>query len=387
MQTIKLIFALACALLLAGIVSAQSPTSAPDSVAGKSTPTKNPRQNYTVLVTDTDGNPVENVLAYVKKGTTNERGEYVLKSTRYSRRIAIQKEGYQTTWARLSCDSLRRITLYPDNTDRSDLIETKPLQEKFELPIYVTNGQYIANFGINNYTREDFTSIKTSNKWNKHTKEIFKGTSLEKIDIEKRGVVYLKLKDSIPLYTPKGVYSYTIVVTDHTGAPVENANVFIQRGNKSGEDGIVKFKTNKNVRTLLLGPSKYDEYIFKAPADTTLQNITLQPARPQKKAKLKQAKFQGGTLNDFRWWVSRALNPIYYDVLKDEPSTVTISFTVGKSGKVVAVWVVNSNNDALAKEIKRIFYNSPTWDPGVVKGKAVQVKFTIPITIKARNDL
>lgn len=89
--------------------------------------------------------------------------------------------------------------------------------------------------------------------------------------------------------------------------------------------------------------------------------------------------FQGGDINNFRVWVQQNLK--YPDVAAENgiQGRVIINFVVEPSGKVTNVKVVRGVDPSLDKEAIRVVSSSPTWKPGMQRGKAVRVQFTIPI--------
>ena len=344
------------------------------------------RKTFTAHITDNAGKPIKGANIYVKKTTTDEQGRCVL-NARYGRQIVVYKKDYKALQIKLLCDSTRRVTLNPKSGDLSGKIVPKPLQKKFESPIYVVNGKCNGDFNPQNYTTKEITSIKTSNKWNKFTEQLFSGTSFEKIDIQKRGVVYLTLDESIKLFQPKQTHDYNIIVTDHRGEPLKGATVYIQRG-RSDENGVSKFKSASTVGAFICGPNKYADHRMRLP-DTTEFRVKLHPVKRGENSTNKPTlpKFQGGTLNDFRWWVSNALRPIHHRLQRDFTTEAIASFVIGVSGKVTSVTIIKSNDAELAREVKQVIYNSPAWTPGTQYGKKMRVKFTIPIRISGAEDM
>lgn len=61
----------------------------------------------------------------------------------------------------------------------------------------------------------------------------------------------------------------------------------------------------------------------------------------------------------------------------------TIQFVVNRDGSIVEPVVVRSAGDPyLDKEALRVIKSMPKWKPGMQRGKAVRVKFTLPVTFK-----
>jgi protein TonB len=77
---------------------------------------------------------------------------------------------------------------------------------------------------------------------------------------------------------------------------------------------------------------------------------------------------------------------IKYPVIAQENNVqgrVICQFVVEKDGKVTDIQVVRSAGDAsLDKEAKRVIESMPKWKPGKQRGKAVRVKYTIPVNFR-----
>ena len=62
---------------------------------------------------------------------------------------------------------------------------------------------------------------------------------------------------------------------------------------------------------------------------------------------------------------------------------VICQFVVNKDGSIVEVEVVRSGGDAsLDKEAVRVIKSMPKWKPGKQRGKAVRVKYTVPVNFR-----
>lgn len=61
---------------------------------------------------------------------------------------------------------------------------------------------------------------------------------------------------------------------------------------------------------------------------------------------------------------------------------VLIQFIVNKDGSIVEPEVVRSVDPYLDKEALRVISTMPNWKPGSQRGKAVRVKFTVPVNFR-----
>lgn len=70
---------------------------------------------------------------------------------------------------------------------------------------------------------------------------------------------------------------------------------------------------------------------------------------------------------------------------KDVRVRVVTKFTVAKDGSITDAKVVKSQGEAFDKEALRVVNGMPKWIPGTLNGKAVDVKYTIPITFSTES--
>lgn len=76
---------------------------------------------------------------------------------------------------------------------------------------------------------------------------------------------------------------------------------------------------------------------------------------------------------------------IKYPVIAQEngiQGRVICSFVVNRDGSVVDAEVVRGVDSSLDKEALRVINTMPKWTPGKQRGKAVRVKYTVPITFR-----
>jgi len=59
--------------------------------------------------------------------------------------------------------------------------------------------------------------------------------------------------------------------------------------------------------------------------------------------------------------------------------TVLISFVILESGKIDKIEIKQSVREDLDNEAIRVIKKMPNWNPGMVKGIPVKVRFTIPL--------
>lgn len=76
---------------------------------------------------------------------------------------------------------------------------------------------------------------------------------------------------------------------------------------------------------------------------------------------------------------------IKYPTIAQENGTqgrVIVQFVVNRDGTIVDPKVVKSVDPYLDKEALRVINSMPKWKPGMQRGKAVRVKFTVPVMFR-----
>ena len=93
-------------------------------------------------------------------------------------------------------------------------------------------------------------------------------------------------------------------------------------------------------------------------------------------------EFPGGQQASFKYLSEN----VKYPVIAQEngiQGRVICQFVVNKDGSIVDVEVVRSGGDpSLDKEAVRVIKSMPKWKPGKQRGKAVRVKYTVPVNFK-----
>jgi len=94
----------------------------------------------------------------------------------------------------------------------------------------------------------------------------------------------------------------------------------------------------------------------------------------------KMPSFPGGESEMFKWIYKH----IVYPEMAREAGTegaVVLTFVVGKDGNISDIAVVKTpaGGGILGKEATRVVQTMPKWSPGEANGRAVKVRFTLPI--------
>ena len=93
-------------------------------------------------------------------------------------------------------------------------------------------------------------------------------------------------------------------------------------------------------------------------------------------------KFKGGDLNTFCKYIAGNIEYPGEAAVNGVEGTVNLSFVVDETGKVTRIKIIRGVNPDLDKEAIRVVGLSPDWEPGRQSGKAVKVKFSIPIPFR-----
>ena len=75
---------------------------------------------------------------------------------------------------------------------------------------------------------------------------------------------------------------------------------------------------------------------------------------------------------------------IKYPTIAQENGTqgrVTVQFVVNRDGSIVDAKVLRGVDPYLDKEAIRVISSMPKWKPGMQRGKAVRVKYTVPVIV------
>jgi len=95
-----------------------------------------------------------------------------------------------------------------------------------------------------------------------------------------------------------------------------------------------------------------------------------------------QAAFQGGSVDQFRDWVTKNLKYPTIAIENGISGKVYVQYAVNSKGDVVDVKVVRGVDPSLDKEAVRVIQSSPKWEPAKQRGTKVKQQFTIPIAFQ-----
>lgn len=89
--------------------------------------------------------------------------------------------------------------------------------------------------------------------------------------------------------------------------------------------------------------------------------------------------FQGGDINMFRVWAMRSIVYPQEAIQRKIQGRVVVSFVIDKSGNLGDIKVLQTPDNLLSDELRRVLLRSPQWTPGTINKQAIKVKYTLPI--------
>lgn len=92
-------------------------------------------------------------------------------------------------------------------------------------------------------------------------------------------------------------------------------------------------------------------------------------------------KFPGGDEALMKWLYENLKYPTICQEQGIQGRVIT-QFVVNRDGSIVDITIVRSPDPYMSKEAERVLKKMPKWQPGRQRGKAVRVKFTLPITFR-----
>ena len=99
----------------------------------------------------------------------------------------------------------------------------------------------------------------------------------------------------------------------------------------------------------------------------------------------KQPIFPGGMTSFYKYLADNCKYPAEA-IANNISGKVFLSFTVETNGALADIEVVRGLGYGTDEEAVRLLANSPRWEPGVMDGKPVRVKYNIPISFTATTD-
>ena len=96
-------------------------------------------------------------------------------------------------------------------------------------------------------------------------------------------------------------------------------------------------------------------------------------------------EFPNGGMAGLMQYLSKNIKYPKYPTIAQENGTqgrVTVQFVVNADGSIVDAKVIRGVDPYLDKEALRVINSMPKWKPGMQRGKAVRVKYTVPVMFR-----
>lgn len=111
----------------------------------------------------------------------------------------------------------------------------------------------------------------------------------------------------------------------------------------------------------------------------TLQEMARETEEPPFIVAETMPLFEGGDLLKFREWLQTEVRYPAEALKQRIEGRVVCSFVVERDGSVSNITALQSPDRLLTNEVRRVLANSPSWTPGMQKGKTVRVKYIVPV--------
>lgn len=94
-----------------------------------------------------------------------------------------------------------------------------------------------------------------------------------------------------------------------------------------------------------------------------------------------EPEYPGG-MQALMQYLSKSIRYPAFEAENGIQGRVTLSFVVEKDGSITDIMEMRSPSEGLTKEARRVVQSMPKWKPGKQRGKAVRVKYMLPVTFR-----
>ena len=215
------------------------------------------------------------------------------------------------------------------------------------------------------------------------------------------------LETPVPQQDKDKLMNYKGVVVDKDGKAVEGAEFFIDEDNKlpqgqsyvTGKNGNFSFKAFENAKMIVIW--KKDGKMMGVPVAVNKENnsnmkIVMDrewlnppaddPDNPVFEVVEQMPEFPDGGMSGLMQFLSKNIR---YPVNAQKNGTqgrVTVQFVVNADGSISNIGIIRGVDPELDGEAVRVISTMPNWKPGMQKGKAVRVKYTVPVMFRLSDD-
>ena len=180
----------------------------------------------------------------------------------------------------------------------------------------------------------------------------------------------LKDKASLALYGEKGRDGVVVITLKGFKKPEQGAS------NPDAASSSITIKDGTITQTTTYPAAGRQETDGPADPDTPFLISEVMPAFPVGDASPEQ---EYGDLQAFRAWVQQRVKYPVEAFEKGIGGRVVLTFVIEKDGSVSTVRQLQSPDESLWQEARRVIASSPRWKPGEQRGEKVRVKYTLPV--------
>ena len=224
--------------------------------------------------------------------------------------------------------------------------------------------------------------------------------------------------ENVNSVSEKSVIVEGTIIDDATGQPIIGASIIIQNTNNgtiTDLDGKFKIETNpksvlvcsfigketysvtvteESIKSMKKSPIKLKDDVQETD-EIVVVGYGTQKEIPQTSTSPKDEitffiveqmpEYPGG-MSELMKYVARNIKYPADALREKKQGRVIVQFIVGKDGYTSDFKVMKSVSPSLDAEAIRVLANMPKWTPGMQRGEAVPVKYTVPVTFKLDNQ-
>lgn len=191
---------------------------------------------------------------------------------------------------------------------------------------------------------------------------------------------------------PNGVVDVKAKLVDDSGRPLPSASVVVKGGSTgtvTDLDGNFELSAQSNSTLQLSSPGKKTVEVVAADVKP---GSTVPLSTPERKkyeqvftVVEKMPQYPGGD-GELLKFIAMNIRYPKESQEKGEQGRVICAFVVGPDGSISDPEILRGVAPLLDEEAVRVIHSMPRWAPGQQRGKAVAVKYTVPITFRLQGN-
>ncbi len=178
-----------------------------------------------------------------------------------------------------------------------------------------------------------------------------------------------------------------------TSSSAKSAPIIVIDGQKS-DNAVLRYIDTSLISSIKVLNSRED--VARWTDDKSVESViyvttkmAVQKSAPSEKVFDKvdeMPQFEGGDFANFLNWLNSQICYPKEALAEPKRARVIAEFVIEEDGTLSSVKIVNSVEECFSDEVKRLLRQSPKWVPGKLKGKAVRVKYTLPVEFMATDS-